>query len=109
LSLLQSLDARADFLDHADTFVTEHEARLDRECAVIEVQIGSADSGASDSHERVGRRLESGIGDPFNANVVRSVENSSLHERVLFIEVRKYDARILAQTGPRLQRRRSAC
>ena len=79
LSLLQAIDARADFLDHADALMTEHEAGHDGQSAVIEVQVGAADAGARDSHERVGGRLERGVVDALDAHVVGSVEDSSFH------------------------------
>ena len=47
--------------------------------AVIEVQVGAADAGARDSHERVGGRLERGVIDLLDAHVVGSVEDSSFH------------------------------
>ena len=79
LALLQAIDAGADFLDHADAFMAEHEAGLDGERAVIEVQVGAADAGARDSHERVGGSFECGVVDALDAHVVGSVEDCSFH------------------------------
>ena len=79
LAFLEALDAGADFLDHADAFMAEHEAGLDGKSAVIEVEVGAADAGAGDSHERVGGSLERGVVDALDAHVVGSVEDCSSH------------------------------
>ena len=79
IAFLEAIDATADFLDHADAFVAEHEAGLDGKGAVIEVEIGAADAGAGDSHERVGGRLERGVVNALDAHVVGTVEDSSFH------------------------------
>ena len=59
--------------------MAEHEAGLDGKSAVIEVEVGAADAGAGDSHERVGGGLERGVVDALDAHVVGSVEDSSFH------------------------------
>ena len=46
---------------------------------MIAVEVGAADAGARDSHERIGRGLERGVVDALNAHVVGSVEDSSFH------------------------------
>jgi len=79
LAFLEAVDAGADFLDHTDALMTEHEAGLDGKSAVIEVQVGAANSGAGDAHERVGGSLERGVVDALDAHVVGSVEDSSFH------------------------------
>ena len=59
--------------------MAQHEAGHDGESAVIEVEVGAADAGARDSHERIGGSLECGIVDALDAHVVGSVEDSSFH------------------------------
>src|SRR5208282_2132685 len=80
IPLLEPNDAGAHFLDHADALMAEHEAGRDGKRALIEVQVGAANSRAGDSHQRVGGRFERGVIDLLDAHVVGSVENSSLHE-----------------------------
>jgi len=72
------------FLDHADSFVTEHEAGHDLLLPVIRMEIGSADRGARDSHDRVGGRLETGVGNFLDTNVARTVEHRCFHCICLF-------------------------
>jgi hypothetical protein len=79
LTFFQTVDAGSHFLDHADAFVAQHEAGDRGESAVIAVEVGAANAGARDSHERVGRCLERRVVDALDAHVMGSVENSSFH------------------------------
>ena len=79
IALLEAIDASADFFDHADAFMAEHEAGLDGQSAVIEVEVGAADAGASDAHEGVGGSFERGVVDALDADIVGAVEDSSFH------------------------------
>ncbi len=51
---------------------------------LVEVEVGAADRGRGDSHDRVGRLLDRRVGDGVDAHVVGSMPGDRLHRRARF-------------------------
>ena len=50
ISGYESVHFRADFLDHARRLVTQYDGRLDRDCAIDDVQVAVANADCHGSH-----------------------------------------------------------
>ena len=65
--------------DHlAHELVTDHEARLDLHAAVVDVQVGAADAGRLDLHDRVVGRQQLRLGPLVDAHLARLLEGDRL-------------------------------
>ena len=81
---LERGDGVADLDDCADGLVAEDSARLDRgDVALENVKVGPADRRGVDPDDRVGRILETGVGNGFPRALPRPVEDERFHSFLL--------------------------
>jgi hypothetical protein len=73
------VDRAADLGDDAHVLVTEHATGLHVGATLVHVEIGAADVGSHDPHERVLRTLDLGIRYASDLDVTRSVVDDCLH------------------------------
>ena len=66
--------------DRADELVAEREPLLQDDPAVVEVQVGAADAGGVDAHDRVVGRDQLGLGLVFDLDLGRALEGDGAHQ-----------------------------
>jgi hypothetical protein len=75
--VLQTGDPAAQVLDDPHVLVTEHDPRVRRGPALVDVQVGAADAGGGDPHDHVVGMLDPRVRDLLDGDV----EGFPVHER----------------------------
>ena len=83
VALLDGGDVAADVLDDADGLVPHDPRPLSGIEVLVGPEVAAADAGAGDPDHRVGRLLDPGVGNLFDAHVTRPVHDSRPHHRRL--------------------------
>ena len=77
-------DLRADLLDDPHRLMAEDVALAhERAEDLVEVQVGAADAGRCDAHDRIGRRFDARVRDGVHADVPLAVPRDSFHGGLL--------------------------
>jgi hypothetical protein len=85
VALLDAAHCVARLEDRPHVLVPEREAGLDLDPPVIEVEVGAADAGRLDPHDRLVRRAHVGVGLLLYPHLFRRLECHSAHRRRPYI------------------------